>query len=202
VTLRASLAVLMFTLATTVADAQSPILLDTEDVYFQYRPAVKHAPDAVGLCGFTIRGNHYSRKNPHVEWDLNIDELTSGDTRIAGISAGTFDVVGRERKGRAPIVEMIFSIAGEPEPIPARIVGPPNQDNAIRAVLEMQSAGKVFTAFSESKLITINLKYGDATADMLQVRGWHDWNRMGPNSNFALCLKGYTPVLRNPVMVK
>jgi hypothetical protein len=192
----------MFTLATTVAGAQSPILLDTEDVYFQYRPAVKHVPDAVGLCGFTIRGNHYSHKNPHVEWDLNIDELTSGDTRVAGISAGTFDVVGRERKGRSPIVEMIFSIAGEPEPIAARIVGPPNKDNAIRALLEMEPAGKVFTAFSESKLITINLKYGDATADMLQVRGWHDWNRMGPNSNFALCLKGYTPVLRNPTIVK
>jgi hypothetical protein len=202
VTLQASLSVLMFTLATTVASAQSPILLDTEDVYFQYRPAARHAPDAVGLCGFTIRGNHYSRKNPHVEWDLNIDELTSGDTRIAGISAGTFDVVGRERKGRSPIVEMAFSIAGEPEPIPARILGAPNKDNAIRAILEMESAGKVFTAFSESKLITINLKYGDATADLLQVRGGHDWNRMGPNSNFALCLKGYTPELRNLHTIK
>ena len=195
--LKALLGMVMSTLAVTVAGAQSPILLDADDVYFQFRPAIKHAPDAVGLCGFQIRGNHYSRKDPHVEWDLNIDELLAGDQHVAGISAGTFDVVGRKRTGRSPIVEMVFAIAGETDPIPAHIVGAPNQDNGIRAVLDTAPAGKLFSAFSEARPITINLKYGDSSADSLEVRGWHDFKRSGKNSNFALCLKGYTPEIRN-----
>lgn len=199
--LKSSLGVIMSTLAITVAGAQSPIWLDSNDVYFQFRPAVKNAPDSVGLCGFTIRGNHYSHKNPHVEWDLNIDELLSGSRRVVGISAGTFDVVGRKRTGRSAIVELAFTIDGDPEPIPANIVGAPNQDNAIRAILETEQAGRLFTAFSEAKQITIDLKYGDSSADTLRVRGWHDW-KMGPNSNFALCLKGYTPELHNLRQVK
>jgi hypothetical protein len=62
--------------------------------------------------GFSIRGKRHSRANPRVEWDLNIDELMAGTTRIAGISAGTFDVVGHERKPRSPIVELNFLITG------------------------------------------------------------------------------------------
>jgi hypothetical protein len=105
-TMKSSLSILFVALASTIVDAQGPVRLDSDDVYFQYRPAQKGTAGAVGLCGFSIRGNHNSRANPRVEWDLNIDELIAGTTRVAGISAGTFEVVGHDRKARSPVVEL------------------------------------------------------------------------------------------------
>jgi hypothetical protein len=200
------LGILILTLAPAFADAQGPRMLEPDDVYFQYRPAhnftrtgtnlTRQAPkNAVGLCGFSIRGNHHSRANPRVEWDLNIDELIEGTTRIAGISAGTFDVAGHGRKARSPIVELSFLIEGESQAIPARIVGSPNADNAIKAMLETEPANRLFTAFSDTQLVTISLKYADNTADVLQIRAWHDSRKFGrgKNSYFNQCLRGDTP---------
>jgi hypothetical protein len=118
-TMKSSLSILFVALASTIVDAQGPVRLDSDDVYFQYRPAQKGTAGAVGLCGFSIRGNHNSRANPRVEWDLNIDELIAGTTRVAGISAGTFEVVG-VTTGKQDRQSSSFTIDGEPESIPAR----------------------------------------------------------------------------------
>ena len=193
--LRSSLSGLIFTLSTVIAGAQTPIVLSDYDVYLQTRLEKKHSPGSVGLCGFTILGNHRSRMSPRVEWDLNIDELTSGETQVVGITAGTFDVLGHTRTARSPIVEMSFVVEGEAEPIRARIVGSPNADNAITAMLDTQPASMLFTAFSNTKLITIELHYADHTEDVLQVRGWHDARKFGggKNSFFNECLRGLMP---------
>jgi len=200
------LPILLLIASETLADEKAPIQLAGDDLYFQYRPAhgvtplgtkITYQPpkNAVGLCGFSIRGNHNSRANPRVEWDLNIDELMAGSTRVAGISAGTFDVVGHERKPRSPIVELNFSIEGEPQAISAQIVGSPNTDNAIKALLETEPANKLFIALSDPHWITISLKYADNTADLLQIRGGRFWRDVsgGQNTFFAKCLRGDTP---------
>jgi hypothetical protein len=49
------------------------------------------------MCGSQIRGNHMSRKFPRPEWDINIDEIVAGDTRVDGISAGAFDVTSNDK---------------------------------------------------------------------------------------------------------
>jgi hypothetical protein len=200
--LKSVLAAMLAGLMVTTAGAQSPVVLKSDDVYFQYRPITKNT--VVPLCGYTIRGNHYSHADRHVEWDLNVDELLLGKERVVGISAGTFDVVGRQRSrmGRSPIAAMEFIIAGDPQSIAVHIVGAPNQDNAIRAVLETEVGTKLLTAFAEGDLIAIDLKYADASADTLQVRNRPDLDRMGPNSYFSRCLKHDTPELRNPKLVK
>jgi hypothetical protein len=191
--LKPSAVVLFLALGPVPAFSQAPIRLDAGDVYFQFRPASQKG--AVGLCGFNIRGNHNSRANPRVEWDLNIDELMAGTTRVVGVSAGTFNVVGHDRKARAPIVELNFSVDGDPQPIPARMVGLPNADNAVKALLDEASANKLFTAFSEGRRVTISFKYADDTADVLQVEGWRFGS--GKNSDFNQCLRGFTPSLRD-----
>ena len=206
-TVKSSLSLFVLVLVSCVAEAQVPVVLNSDDVYFVFRPAVQsytstgsniehQAPASpVGLCGFSIHGNHNSWSNPRVEWDLNIAELMAGTTRVAGISAGTFDVVGKVRKPRSPIVELGFLIKGESEAISAEIVGSPNADNGIKAMLDTAGASKLFTAFSDTKLVTISLKYADNTADLLQIRGWHDWRSTGggKNSYFNACLRGYIP---------
>ncbi len=200
------IAMLALAAGAALADAPAAIKLNDDDLYFQYRPTREFTAnghtvnnqipkDAVGLCGFSIRGNHNSWSRQKVEWDLNIDEIISGSTRVAGISAGTFDVVGRERKARSPIVALSFSVEHDPEPIPAKIVGSPSFDNAIRAVLDSEQADKLFAAFSERGLISIALKYADSSEELLQIRGGHFGRESGGDKNtfFAKCLRGDTP---------
>jgi hypothetical protein len=90
--------------------AQAPIRLDSDDVQFQFRGlAVESShtgtnftkiskPSSQRLCGFAIRGNHRSSANPHVEWDLNIDQIVTPIGMAGGVSAGSFDVIDHKRK--------------------------------------------------------------------------------------------------------
>jgi hypothetical protein len=200
-----SVGVFVLTLAPAIAAAQSAVLLSTDDIYLTSRitKGTLAAPGSEGIssgptrmCGFQIRGNHRSRANPRVEWDMNIDQINSGADRVAGVTAGVFDVVGRERKARPPIVDLSFSIEGNPQTIAARIVGAPNSDNGIKAVVETESAYELFSAFSDdTHMLTIALKYSDNSSDVLQIRGYHDWRKFGggKNSFFNECLRGHLP---------
>jgi hypothetical protein len=196
----------ILTLAPALVAAQSVVRLDSDDIYFTSQLAKKPLPSRTSesvisaptrLCGFQIRGNHRSRANPRVEWDMNIDEIESDAGRIAGVTAGVFDVEGQERKARPPIVDLSFSIEGNPQAIPAQIVGAPNASNGIKAFLQSEPANQLFSAFSDdARVITIALKYGDNSNEVLQIRGWHDWRKFGGGKNSLLneCLRGYTPV--------
>jgi hypothetical protein len=194
--------ILLLTIISTVVVAQTPVRLSSDDVYFTSAIAKKPAGGsdsmyvATRLCGFQIRGNHRSWANPRVEWDLNIDQLETDAGPIAGVTAGVFDVVGKERKARPPIVDLTFSVEGNSRAIPAKIVGTPNSSNGIKAFLDTESAGQLFSAFSDdAHTITIALKYMDDTSDILQIRGWRDYRRFGggKNSYFNQCLIGYMP---------
>jgi hypothetical protein len=207
-TTKLAVSVLLFALAPAIAAAQKTILLSSDDLYFAAQLAKKPLPSRTGatdsaanaptrICGFQIRGNHQSRANPRVEWDINIDEINLETGRIAGVTAGTFDVAGHGRKARPAIVELGFSIEGSPQAIPARIVGAPNADNGIKAMLETDPANQLFAALStDAHLISISMKYADDTVEVLQIRPNHDWRKFAgeKNSMFQECLRGYTPV--------
>ena len=183
----------LLTSAPSLLAAQSPVTLESEDVFFQFIPAHRSPTANVsGVCGFSIRGNHRSRANPRPEWDINIDEISAGDRHVAGISAGAFEVDGQKRIPKPPIVSIVFAIEHDPEQIPAQIVGSPNSDNAIKAMLDTEPANRLFTAFSDANVIIINLEYAGGASDHLLIRGWHDSAR-GKNSQFAECMRGFTP---------
>lgn len=63
-----------------IALAQDVIKLNMSDIYFQWRPM----PKGSAMCGYAIQGNHLSRENPKTEWDINIDEILTGGSRVAG----------------------------------------------------------------------------------------------------------------------
>jgi hypothetical protein len=152
------------------------------------------------MCGFAILGNHNSWKNPRVEWDLYIDMLVSGDKRISGVSAGTFDLVKKERHPRQPISGIVFTLEGDKDPIPVQLVGSPNRDNVVRGLVDFDRSAALFEAFSDEKRITITLTYLDGTADILKARGFRDNRKFGRGKNSYLneCLRGRTPMLVNP----
>ena len=203
-TSRLSVGVFMLTLAPAVIAAQSPLLFGSDDIYFTFELAeqpllgtghVSMVHARTRLCGFQIRGNHRNTANPRVEWDMNIDAIHLDAGWTPGILAGAFDVVGQERKPRPPIVDLSFSIEGDPQSISARIIGAPNTNNAIKAVLETEPANRLFSALSgNNHLISIALTYKDNSSDVVQIRGYHDGTTGGKNSLFNQCLGGYTPI--------
>jgi hypothetical protein len=177
----------LITLLPSRVGAQSPVTL-YDDVYFQFNST--HVPL---LCGFAILGNHGSRGKPHTEWDINVDQITAGGRTIAGISAGVFEVDGgKKRSPKPPITSLVFVTEDSPEPISAKIVGPPNSSNGIRAVLETEPAYRLFKALSDDEIINVNLDYAGGSNDHLIVRGLHSTER-GKNSLFQVCLRGHTP---------
>jgi hypothetical protein len=201
-----SAVVFILTLVPALTSAQSPIPLGDDDIYFTWKLAQKpmigphgdstiHAPTE--LCGFQILGNHRNKENPRVEWDLNIDSIRSDSGWISGLAAGTFEVVGQDRKPRSPIIELSFSIKGDPQPILAKIEGAPTADNGVMASLEAEPAKRLFAALSDySSRVTIALKYKDDTSDVLEIRGYRYGATGGKNSVFNSCLRGYTPIRR------
>ncbi len=201
---RLSVGVFILMLAPAVIAAQSPVLLGNDDIYFTFELAeqpllgtghVSMVHARTRICGFQIRGNHRNSANPRVEWDMNIDSIHSDAGWISGVWADVFDVVGQERKPRPPIVDLSFSIEGDPQLIAARIVGAPNTDNAIKAVLDNEPANRLFSALSgNNHLVTIALTYKDNGSDVIQIRGYHDGTTGGRNSLFNNCLRGYTPI--------
>jgi hypothetical protein len=57
----------------STASAQDVVKLIMSDVYFQW----KQIPKGSAMCGYSILGNHLSRDNPKIEWDINIDKPVS-----------------------------------------------------------------------------------------------------------------------------
>jgi hypothetical protein len=187
------------------AHAQTPVRLNTDDVFFQFAGVAEDyphvgshfthfdKPSSKRLCGFAIRGNHDSHSNPHFEWDINIDQIITPERTAAGVSAGAFEVTNHKRTPRPPITSLSFELQGGSEPIVAEIKGTPNAANGIVALLEAEPASRLFAEFDTLHSIIISLKYADGSADQLSVSGFRDRRKFGGgnNSYFNECLRGF-----------
>ncbi len=197
-------------LAPMLGHAETPIRLDGDDVLFQFAGLASadsahtgsniqslSKPASKRLCGFTIQGNHSSKANPHVEWDLNIDQIITPDLTVAGVSAGTFDVTDHKRKPRSPITQLSFTLQGVADPIVAEIRGVPNAANGIVAMIQSAPASRLFSEFQTERPILISLKYADDSADQLEVRGFRDRRQFGSahNTYFEECLRGFKTMI-------
>ena len=212
--------VLRLTLAIALAfvpvlsHAEPPIRLSGDDVSFQFaglaedtshigsKIAMTKKASSTRMCGFQIQGNHSSHASPHVEWDMNIDQIVTADRSIAGVSAGTFDVTDRKRKARAPITDLSFALESTPELIVAAIQGAPRADNGIVASIEAEPASHLFADFQTMRPIIILMRYADGTSDQLEVRGFRDVSKFSgaKNNYFAQCLRGFRVTAPGEIM--
>ena len=188
-----------------IGHTQTPIRLDSDDVLFQLQGlAMENShtgtnmeriskPSTKRLCGFAIRGNHRSSANPHIEWDLNIDQIITPGGTAAGVSAGTFNVMDHKRNPRPAITHLSFTVTGLAEPIVAEIRGVPNANNGIVALLQPEPASQLFAEFQTEHPIVISLEYADSSTEHLEVRGFQDMRKFGggKNSYFNECLRGF-----------
>jgi hypothetical protein len=182
---------LLVTFIMASANAQEIIKLNMSDIAFQWRAPLEGA----FLCGYAIQGNRHGWKNPRTEWDINIDEVVQGDSRVVGVSAGSFVATGKTRTPRSPIIDLVFMTEDDAEQFPAQIVGAPNNDNGVRGKIDIERAPRLFKALSNGRGIDVILKYADGSSDHLQFSGFRDTRKFGggKNSPFDECLRGRTP---------
>jgi len=160
----------LIVLMPSLGSAQAPIRLDSDDVQFQFAGLAMESdhtgsnlakagskPSSTRLCGFAINGNHRSRANPHVEWDLNVDQIVTPNGSVGGVSAGTFDVTDPKRRPRPPISQMSFTLPGVADPVVAEVRGVRNADNEIIALLQPEPASQLFAEFQTERPIVISL---------------------------------------------
>ena len=182
----------------TTASAQFVQKFDWDDLYFQGGQLNSGA----WLCGFHIRGNHRTHDDPHVEWDINIDQVTTGGDTAVGVSAGTFNVANKTRTGRSPITNFTFSIEHDDQVIPTHLFGKPNIDNAIRGAIDTDQAQKLFAAITDAKAITIALTFADNPPELLGFQYPADRGKFGiKNSYIEKCKRGRVERPRNPRVV-
>ena len=174
-----------------IAHADDAITV-TDDVLFVWK--MRHDPHGkYGMCGFMIRGNEGSHSNPHVVYDINVDEIFDGEKRVVGWNAGTFDVIGGKRNPRAAVSEFKIAYEGGGEPLSGEIIGDPNPSNTVQGVLDPEAAKGLLVAFAFSKWITISLKYADGRAETLRTRGFRGGEYGGEKMNpYSRCLRGDT----------
>jgi hypothetical protein len=208
----APLPFLLLTAASTTAQtppapaavAPAPVKLSENDVWFQWRVAKTGMKYQETLCGFHIEGNHLSSDVPRPEWDLNIDQLPADDKVVVGVSAGAFVVTSKDkhqdRQPRPPITALSFTVAGNAEPISARIVGPPSAVNAIRAIIDTEPAARLFSGFYDAQPVTISITYQDGATDQLLVENWKDHRKFAGDKNGYLhqCEEGMRKALPAP----
>ena len=184
--------------------AAAPVKLSENDVWFQWRIAKAGTKYQETMCGFKIEGNHLSGDIPRPEWDINIDQLPTGDQVVVGISAGAFEVVSKDkhqdRKPKPPISMLSFAVAGDANPIVARIVPPPSAVNAIRAILDSEPGARLFSALYEAKPITISIGYEGGGTDLLLLQNWHDHMKFASDKNGYLhqCQQGMKKATAGP----
>jgi hypothetical protein len=180
----------------SMACAQEAVKLNMSDVYFQWKPM----PKGSAMCGYAILGNHLSRVDPKIEWDINIDELVQGDVRVVGVSAGTFVVKGKTRTPRAAITELAFTTEDDSQPLTVELIGTPNQDNGVRGTLPLAPAAQLFSALTNNRQIEARIKYFDGTSELLRFAGFRDHSKFSGDNNgpFGQCLRGITPRIIHP----
>jgi hypothetical protein len=138
-------------------------------------------------CGFVILGNHRTREDPHVEWDINVQEATSSGQAHASVSAATYEVAHRSRLLREPVTSLSFAIEQDPQEIRAQLHGPAAADNAVQGELSAAEAGRLFAGLDAGRFITIQLAYETLPAEAIRVHFVADAGTPGGNPMSALC---------------
>ena len=179
----------------TSASAQEVQKFNWDDLYYVEGKSF----NGTLMCGFQVRGNHRTHDDPHVEWDINIDEIITADATAVGVSAGTFNVVQktRLRTGRSAITVITFSIDHDEKAIEAHIFGQPNRDNAICGALDSDEGRKLFVAIADAKTITISVTYADNSSELLRFQYPQDRHIGAKNTYLEKCKRGEMEHPRN-----
>lgn len=109
-------------------------------------------------CGFSILANHRTRDDPHLEWDVNVDQVNNGTQIAVSVTAASFTVAHKARGVRAPATEVTFMIDQDPLPVRIHMATAADSQGAVRGELGTDDADRLFAAVGAGSFITLTLE--------------------------------------------
>ena len=152
------------TLLLPVVTAGQGIDVDRADLYLR---GGRLASGAWG-CGFAILANHRTRDDPHVEWDVSVEQANNGRQIAVSVSAASFTVSHKSRAARTPVAQLSFAIDQDPQPIRVRFADPAGADGAVHAALASEEASRLYAAVGAGSFITLLLEFPDQASQALR----------------------------------
>ena len=92
-------------------------------------------PSGAWGCGFAILANHRTRDDPHVEWDISVEQVNNGSHIAVSVAAASYTVIHKSRHARAPPAQLSFVIDQDPQPVQVRFAAPAGTDGAVHGQL-------------------------------------------------------------------
>jgi hypothetical protein len=115
-------------------------------------------PSGAWGCGFAILANHRTREDPHVEWDISVEQVNNGSHITVSVAAASYTVTHKSRRARTPVARLSFAIDEDPEPIRVRFEAPAGADGAVHAQLATDDASRLYAAVGAGSFITLQLE--------------------------------------------
>jgi hypothetical protein len=150
-------------------------------------------------CGFAILANHRTREDPHVEWDINVEQVNNGVLIRTTVTASSFTVTRKARTPRSLAGGLSFLIDQDPDPI--RLQGPAADsagatDGTLRGELSSDDANRLFAAVGAGSFVTILVGAQQPPAESLRFHFVRD--SAGPAQGAFAELCRPTPPAREP----
>ena len=166
-----------------VATAGQGIDVDRADLYLR---GGRLASGAWG-CGFAILANHRTRDDPHVEWDVNVEQVNNGRHIVVTVTAASFAVMHKSRSVRAPPADLMFAVDQDPQPIRVHFAGAADAEGAVRGELASDEASRLFAAVGAGSFITMVLDFADRQPESLRFHFARDSSGPAQGAFAELC---------------
>jgi hypothetical protein len=125
-------------------------------------------------CGFAILANHRTRDDPHVEWDISVEQVNNGRQISVSVAAASFTVSHKSRAARTPVAQLSFAIDQDPVPIRVHFAAPAGADGAVHAGLASEDASRLYAAVGAGSFITLVLDFPDRSSESLRFHFGRD----------------------------
>ena len=173
---------LLALLAPAVSAAQE-IDVDRADLYLRGG----RLPSGAWGCGFAILANHRTRDDPHVEWDISVEQVNNGSHIAVSVTAASYIVAHKSRRARTPVAQLSFAIDQDPQPIRVHFAAAPGADGAVHAQLGSDDASRLYAAVGAGSFITLLLEAPERAPESLRFHFTRDSTGPAQGAFAELC---------------
>jgi hypothetical protein len=166
-----------------VVTAGQGIDVDRADLYLRGG----RLPSGAWGCGFAILANHRTRDDPHVEWDISVEQVNNGRQIVVSVTAASYTVIHKSRHARPPPAQLSFVIDQDPEPVRVHFAAPADTDGAVHAQLATDDASRLYAAVGAGSFITLLLESADRAAESLRFHFSRDSSGPAQGAFAELC---------------
>ncbi len=144
-------------------------------------------PSGAWGCGFAILANHRTRDDPHVEWDISVEQVNNGSHIAVSVAAASYTVIHKSRHARAPPAQLSFVIDQDPQPVQVRFAAPAGTDGAVHGQLASADASRLYAAVGAGSFITLLLESPDRPPESLRFHFTRDSSGPAQGAFAELC---------------